>query len=86
MRRIKKFKGVDFSKSLLNTYEEVKGEILDELEQQRNSDINGLNAILKIKKSIEEKTKKFQFVDFDKNRVTFKNFFIIDPYKMRKLD
>lgn len=86
MRRIKKFKGVDFSKSLLNTYEEVKGEILDELEQQRNSDINGLSAILKIKKSIEEKTKKFQFVDFDKNRVTFKNFFIIDPYKMRKLD
>ena len=86
MRKIKKFRGVDFSKTLLNTYEEIKDEILDELEQQRNSDINGISAILRIKKSIEEKTKKFQFVDFDRNKVTFKNFFIIDADKKKKSD
>ena len=86
MRKIKKFKGVDFSKTLLNTYEEIKDEILDELEQQRNSDINGISAILRIKKSIEEKTKKFQFVDFDRNKVTFKNFFIIDADNKKKSD
>ena len=72
--RKKKFKGNDYSKTLLNTYDEIKDQIMDELEQQRNSDINGLSAILRIKKSIEDKTKNFHFVDFKKNRVTLKIF------------
>ena len=81
----KKFIGIDFTKSMLNTYDEVKDDILEELEQQRNYDINGLNAILRIKKSIEDKTKKFHFVDFNKNKVSFKNFFFLSPSKRKKL-
>ena len=81
----KKYIGIDFTKSMLNTYDEVKDDILEELEQQRNYDINGLNAILRIKKSIEDKTKKFQFVDFNKNKVSFKNFFLLSPSKRKKL-
>ena len=80
----KKFIGIDFTKSLLNTYDEVKDDILEELEQQRNYDLNGLNAILRIKKSIEDKTKKFHFVDFNKNKVSFKNFFLFSPRKKKK--
>ena len=81
----KKFIGIDFTKSMLNTYDEVKDDILEELEQQRNYDINGLNAILRIKKSIEDKTKKFHFVDFNKNKVSLKNFFLLSPSKRKKL-
>ena len=82
--RKKKFKGIDFSKTLLKTYDEVKDEVYDELEQQRNSDINGISAILKLKKDIKEKMDKFHFVDFNRNRVTFKNFFIVHPEKLKK--
>ena len=82
--RKKKFKGIDFSKTLLKTYDEIKDEVYDELEQQRNSDINGISAILKLKKDIKEKMDKFHFVDFNRNRVTFKNFFIVHPEKMKK--
>ena len=81
----KKFIGIDFTKSMLNTYDEVKDDILEELEQQRNYDINGLNAILRIKKSIEDKTKKFHFIDFNKNKVSFKNFFLVSPSIKKKL-
>ena len=85
-RRIKKvkYKGVDFSKTLLNTYDEVKNNILDEIEQQRNYDLNGLNAILKIKKSILDKTSKFHFVDFNKNKISLKNLFVFNHHKKKK--
>ena len=41
LKRIKKIKyeGFDFSKTLLNTYDEIKNNITDELEQQRNYDL-----------------------------------------------
>ena len=85
-RRIKKvkYKGFDFSKTLLNTYDEVKNNILDEIEQQRNYDLNGLNAILKIKKSILDKTSKFHFVDFNKNKISLKNLFVFNHHKKKK--
>ena len=85
-RRIKKvkYKGFDFSKTLLNTYDEVKNNILDEIEQQRNYDLNGLNAILKIKKSILDKTSKFHFVDFNKNKISIKNLFVFNHHKKKK--
>ena len=85
-RRIKKvkYKGFDFSKILLNTYDEVKNNILDEIEQQRNYDLNGLNAILKIKKSILDKTSKFHFVDFNKNKISLKNLFVFNHHKKKK--
>ena len=85
-RRIKKvkYKGFDFSKTLLNTYDEVKNNILDEIEQQRNYDLNGLNAILKIKKSILDKTNKFHFVDFNKNKISLKNLFVFNHHKKKK--
>ena len=85
-RRIKKvkYKGFDFSKTLLNTYDEVKNNILDEIEQQRNYDLNGLNAILKIKKSILDKTSKFHFVDFNKNKISLKNLFVFNQKKKKK--
>ena len=85
-RRIKKvkYKGFDFSKTLLNTYNEVKNNILDEIEQQRNYDLNGLNAILKIKKSILDKTSKFHFVDFNKNKISLKNLFVFNHHKKKK--
>ena len=85
-RRIKKvkYKGFDFSKTLLNTYDEVKNNILDEIEQQRNYDLNGLNAILKIKKSILDKTSKFHFVDFNKNKISLKNLFVFNHKKKKK--
>ena len=85
-RRIKKvkYKGFDFSKTLLNTYDEVKNNILDEIEQQRNYDLNGLNAILKIKKSILDKTSKFHFVDFNKNKISLKNLFVCNHHKKKK--
>ena len=85
-RRIKKvkYKGFDFSKTLLNTYDEVKNNILDEIEQQRNYDLNGLNAILKIKKSILDKTSKFHFVDFNKNKISLKNLFVLNHHKKKK--
>ena len=85
IKRIKriKSKGFDFSKTLLNTYDETKNNILDELEQQRNYDLNGLNTILKIKKSILDKTNKFHFVDFKKNKVSFKNFYIFQSKKKK---
>lgn len=84
-RRIKKvkYKGFDFSKTLLNTYDEVKNNILDEIEQQRNYDLNGLNAILKIKKSILDKTSKFHFVDFNKNKISLKNLFVFNHHKKK---
>ena len=82
----KKLEQIDFSKTLLNTYEEIKDDILDELEQQRNTDINGLSAILRIKKSIEEQTKKVHFVDFNKNQVTFRNFLIANPDQKKKFN
>ena len=85
-RRIKKvkYKGFDFSKTLLNTYDEVKNNILDEIEQQRNYDLNGLNAILKIKKSILDKMSKFHFVDFNKNKISLKNLFVFNHHKKKK--
>ena len=85
-RRIKKvkYKGFDFSKTLLNTYDEVKNNILDEIEQQRNYDLNGLNAILKIKKSILDKMSKFHFVDFNKNKISLKNLFVLNHPKKKK--
>ena len=85
-RRIKKvkYKGFDFSKTLLNTYDEVKNNILDEIEQQRNYDLNGLNAILKIKKSILDKTSRFHFVDFNKNKISLKNLFVFNHHKKKK--
>ena len=85
LKRIKKIKyeGFDFSKTLLNTYDEIKNNITDELEQQRNYDLNGLNAILKIKKSILDKTSKFHFVDFRKNKVSFKNFYVFQSKKKK---
>ena len=85
-RRIKKvkYKGFDFSKTLLNTYDEVKNNILDEIEQQRNYDLNGLNAIIKIKKSILDKTSKFHFVDFNKNKISLKNLFVFNHHKKKK--
>ena len=85
-RRIKKvkYKGFDFSKTLLNTYDEVKSNIFDEIEQQRNYDLNGLNAILKIKKSILDKTSKFHFVDFNKNKISLKNLFVFNHHKKKK--
>ena len=85
IKRIKriKSKGFDFSKTLLNTYDETKNNILDELEQQRNYDLNGLNTILKIKKSILDKTNKFHFVDFKKNKVSFKNFYVFQSKKKK---
>ena len=52
---------IDEYDCLLKTYDEVKDEVLDELEQQRNNDIHGLSAILRIEKSIEEK-KNNQFL------------------------
>ena len=79
-----KYKGFDFSKTLLNTYDEVKNNILDEIEQQRNYDLNGLNAILKIKKSILDKTSKFHFVDFNKNKISLKNLFVFNHQKKKK--
>ena len=79
-----KYKGFDFSKTLLNTYDEVKNNILDEIEQQRNYDLNGLNAILKIKKSILDKTSKFHFVDFNKNKISLKNLFVFNHHKKKK--
>ena len=82
IKRIKS-KGFDFSKTLLNTYDETKNNILDELEQQRNYDLNGLNTILKIKKSILDKTNKFHFVDFKKNKVSFKNFYVFQSKKKK---
>ena len=85
LKKIKrvKYKGLDFSKTLLNTYDEIKNNILDELEQQRNYDLNGLNAILKIKKSILDKTSKFHFVDFKKNKISFKNFYVFQSVKKK---
>ena len=85
LKRIKKIKyeGFDFSKTLLNTYDEIKNNITDELEQQRNYDLNGLTTILKIKKSILDKTNKFHFVDFRKNKVSFKNFYVFQ-FKKKK--
>ena len=77
----KRLSKIDFSKSLLSTYEEIKDDVYNELELQKNSDINGLNAILRIKKSIDEKTDKFHFVDFKKNKVDFKDFFIVKAGK-----
>ena len=77
----KRLSKIDFSKSLLCTYEEIKDDVYNELELQKNSDINGLNAILRIKKSIDEKTDKFHFVDFKKNKVDFKDFFIVKAGK-----
>ena len=85
LKKIKrvKYKGLDFSKTLLNTYDEIKNNILDELEQQRNYDLNGLNTILKIKKSILDKTSKFHFVDFKKNKISFKNFYVFQSVKKK---
>ena len=85
LKRIKKIKyeGFDFSKTLLNTYDEIKNNITDELEQQRNYDLNGLTTILKIKKSILDKTNKFHFVDFRKNKVSFKNFYVFQSKKKK---
>ena len=85
LKKIKrvKYKGLDFSKTLLNTYDEIKNNILDELEQQRNYDLNGLNTILKIKKSILDKTSKFHFVDFKKNKISFKNFYVFQSIKKK---
>ena len=77
----KRLSKIDFSKSLLSTYEEIKDDVYNELELQKNSDINGLNAILRIKKSIDEKTDKFHFVDFKKIKVDFKDFFIVKAGK-----
>ena len=59
---------IDEYDCLLKTYDEVKDEILDELEQQRNNDIHGLSAILRIEKSIEEKKNILPIVDLNKNQ------------------
>ena len=82
--RKKRFSGIDFSRTLLNTHDEMKNEVLEELEQQRNSDINGISAILRVKRSINEKMNKFDFFDINAKKVSFKNFFIVAPEKMKK--
>ena len=57
---------------LLKTFDEVKDEVLEELEQQKNNDIHGLSAILKIEKSIEEKKNNLPIADLNKNQIESK--------------
>ena len=57
---------------LLKTFDEVKDEVLEELEQQRNNDIHGLSAILRIEKSIEEKKNNLPIADLNKNQIESK--------------
>lgn len=58
---------IDINDCLLKTYHEVKDEILYELEQQKNNDIHGLDAIIKIRKQIEEKKDTFPLIELSKN-------------------
>ena len=62
-------KEIDEYNCLLKTYDEVKNEVLYELEQQKNNDIQGLTAILKIEKSIEEKKNSLTKVYLSKNQL-----------------
>ena len=67
---------IDEYDCLLKTYDEVKDEVLYELEQQKNNDIHGLSAILKIEKNIEEKKNNLPIIDLSNNQVeTRKSFF-----------
>ena len=70
---------IDEYNCLLKTFDEIKDEVLYELEQQKNNDIHGLGAILKIKKSVEDKKADLPLVDLSKNQVeTMKSFLIMN--------
>ena len=70
---------IDEYNCLLKTFDEIKDEVLYELEQQKNNDIHGLDAILKIKKSVEDKKADLPLVDLSKNQVeTMKSFLIMN--------
>lgn len=73
-------KEIDEYDCLLKTYDEVKDEVLYELEQQKNNDIQGLTAILKIEKSIEEKKNSLPIVDLSKNQVEARKSFLNQKY------
>ena len=60
---------IDQYDCLLKTFDEVKGEVFNELEQQKNINVHGLITILKIGKNIEEIKNNLPIADLNKNQV-----------------
>ena len=65
---------IDEYDCLLKTYGEVKNEVLDELEEQKNKDIYALDAILKIKKCFENKKNELSLLAELKNELKKNHF------------
>ena len=60
---------IDQYDCLLKTFDEVKGEVFNELEQQKNINVHGLITILKIGKNMEEIKNNLPIADLNKNQV-----------------
>lgn len=75
---------IDGNDYLLKLYGDIKGEILSELEHQKNNDIYGLKTILKIEKNIEEKKQGLPLIDLSRNQIQPNLFFNFIKNKKKK--